>query len=119
MQNLFLGLVCAVTVPAVEIDLSAHPPAGGLLGPYRMVLDLELASGLTESTPAEFAASEGAQDVADMLARAYGGSKWTSRQAGLRVYLIAYDGSPVKKLTIESTGPKPRVRWVLVPRWKK
>ncbi|MBX9584516.1 MAG: hypothetical protein K2X87_29800 [Gemmataceae bacterium] len=121
MLHIPLGLVLAAvpTTAVPEIDSTNHPPAGQLLSAYKVLMTIEFASGEVEAIPIAFASSEGADDAADAFFRVARGDEWVSWRKGLKVYIAAGGGSPVTKLTIESTGPQPVDRWWPMARRKK
>lgn len=110
VPDLLLATV-AQLAPVAEIDCTSHPPAGGLPGPYRLVMTITFASGKTETVPFAFAAVVGPDDAAEAFFVTVDSDDWVSWRKDLKVYVAAGGGSAVRKLTIESTGFVPAVRW--------
>ncbi len=100
---------------AAEIDFG---PIGLAAGPrYRAVISLEFADGQKTTTTLRMAQTANAKEAAvgfhnSLLAA----RKWTMYQQGTTVVLVRFDGVPVTKVKIESTGAKPTVRWLPRPR---
>lgn len=113
MPHVPFGLVLAAvpTAAVVELDWSDHPPAGTLGAAYKMLVTVHFASGDWEAVPFEFAATEGAEDVTDGFFHVFNGPNSVTWRKGLKVYLASHDGSAVTKLQVESTGPRPGIRW--------
>lgn len=98
--------------PVVEIDF-ANLPAANTFQPYTMRLKIEFASGAKDEVPFAIHSDAEPRDVQTLFRIGFGGPKWTSESRGASYFIYAYDGSPVTKFELTSTGPKPTVRWVL------
>ncbi len=99
------------------LDFGGLPPAGAV-PPYALTITLEAVSGAKLEMPMHMTRLADAQVVMDgVIASLEQDRGWVFQQNGLSVILLNRRGSPVRKVEMKSTGPKPMLRWL--PKDKK
>jgi hypothetical protein len=114
LWSLLLPLALHLAPFAPQLDFGVLPAANAA-APYRFAVTITVSGKPPCVLPFRIGRLAAPADVADLLTDSLESPPWVLDRQGLVVTIRACGNAKVTAVTVAGDGPKPVVRWVLLP----